>query len=396
MEQTVKQLTIFFYDELWTTLIPQLAQSDECIQRAVVTLSMHHEGYADSGSNGEKSRALREYNRAIKCVHQIAPNLTSLHLLSCALSICVEALRNGHNSIPAHRRTNDGILALAQPFFTRLAFQITVLLSGKGLELSTLDNGITAATRLSPITNFHFTKLADARDSLQDFALNWIRRGSCSREELRGHHATLVRWGTAYENFHAINQSLPNGLDEKSGHALLEMHRRYLLVEISAAQIASIQDPIVWDAYTAELADVLGYGELAIRLAFEGKEHTDGARIFHMDTGIVTVAFLIAMRCRDPLIRRRALALLSLGPLQEGVWNRTLASQAAYGLIALEEHQLKVAMSCDDIPRESRVTQVSACISDGQSYVRAQLEKKSGIAEHDITLEQLPGAAAME
>lgn len=58
---------------------------------------------------------------------------------------------------------------------------------------------------------------------------------------------------------------------------------------------------------------------------------------FSLSLGIVPPLYLVAARCRDPVIRRRAIYLLSTCNRREGVWDSRLSSQVARYILEVEE-----------------------------------------------------------
>ncbi len=74
-----------------------------------------------------------------------------------------------------------------------------------------------------------------------------------------------------------------------------------------------------------------------------------------MDLGIIVPLYFTVISCRDPVVQRQALPLLSRLslPRQEGAWNANDASRVGHWLISVEEEGLGKVESAEDIPGSS-------------------------------------------
>lgn len=60
---------------------------------------------------------------------------------------------------------------------------------------------------------------------------------------------------------------------------------------------------------------------------------------FSADLGIVPSLFVVATKCRDPLIRRRAVQLLKSSSRREGMWDSELAARIGIWIASIEERE---------------------------------------------------------
>jgi hypothetical protein len=67
----------------------------------------------------------------------------------------------------------------------------------------------------------------------------------------------------------------------------------------------------------------------------------------------------VSCRCRDPIIRRRAISILRNCGRVEGVWDALLTSKMAQRVVDIEEAGLQGVKSCEDIPEWARLSNVS-------------------------------------
>lgn len=91
-EQTIGQLTTFFPDDLWRTHVLQIAESDDSIRHALLSLSAYHKTYITQSVEDDTIFAMRHYNKSIGSLRHsgFQSSLTLNHLLSCSIFICIE------------------------------------------------------------------------------------------------------------------------------------------------------------------------------------------------------------------------------------------------------------------------------------------------------------------
>ncbi|KAF2758313.1 hypothetical protein EJ05DRAFT_499840 [Pseudovirgaria hyperparasitica] len=76
--------------------------------------------------------------------------------------------------------------------------------------------------------------------------------------------------------------------------------------------------------------------------------------------GVVFPLYLVAARCREPLLRRKALGLMLHYPRREGLWDGVLAARLAFECMCLEEDAVPGPVTCaKDIPEECRIKGVA-------------------------------------
>ena len=109
---------------------------------------------------------------------------------------------------------------------------------------------------------------------------------------------------------------------------------------------------------------------------------------FSLSVGIITPLYVCVTRCRDPIIRRRALRLLHKCNRKEGVWDSRLSARVAQRIVEIEEAG---AIPADDepgdvpflvtsavqIPESSRVRELEAIFLPGRQG-KIRYRKSSG------------------
>ncbi len=79
---------------------------------------------------------------------------------------------------------------------------------------------------------------------------------------------------------------------------------------------------------------------------------------FLFDMEIVGPLYHVASRCRDPVIRRKAIALLKASSRDEGLWNSFLTAKVAERGMQVEEEGLGTVKCCADVPDWARISHV--------------------------------------
>lgn len=307
--------------------------------------------------------AMAQYNKAISHLSKRLQDpvaATEIALLTCILFICVEFIRGdvdhaiqhfkGGMSIAisslsgdqsaftmgtsAMQRVKDSVL----PFFNRLE-----LLS------SLFGNDVPWAypTKLHASVPSHFTSLKEARDSMVHL-MNLSIRYSQSMKQRK--HARLI---------------LPDDIARKE--ALLQHLRTWqttfdtLLLsctftakEMDAVKVLRIQQLVMYtkllasthaeesanDAYMADFETVVALGEALQANTGTREQRQTYASTFLFDMEVVSPLYHVALKCRHPQIRRRAIVILRNSIRREGLWDSNMAAAIATHIMRSEEAHL--------------------------------------------------------
>jgi hypothetical protein len=191
----------------------------------------------------------------------------------------------------------------------------------------------------------------------------------------------FAHWARSLENFVAYAGDEMSERDRQAAN-MLKIH---YLIGLQVVELVDVQDEMAWDTYKGNFAKIVHLAESVAEslsasssrvLPSDAKASTSEARrvfqpprkkTFSMDQGLVGPLFEVVYKCRHPIIRRKALAILKAYPRQESSWDSPLVVLIAERLIELEEEavlsrsdnnegvQLK---SCEDIPRWARISQI--------------------------------------
>ena len=91
-----------------------------------------------------------------------------------------------------------------------------------------------------------------------------------------------------------------------------------------------------WDQFLPEFRAIISLCRTVFRILPQDVSFREQCG-FSLDITIVPPLYIVCMFCRDPCIRRNALALLKRCPRREGVWDSGLTTDLATFLIEVEE-----------------------------------------------------------
>jgi hypothetical protein len=313
--------------------------------------------------------ALSQYNKAIshlaRAMNSSSSNSVDTALLVCILFVCVECLRGDYK--PALKHFQGGMsIALAAagtggpnsrghqttairskllPFFNRLELLGQVYGTQPSYEYGLEPSEVLPQT---------FHSIVEARDSivhLMNLSIRLIHSTKFSRYSNKistteyAHHAEIVTY------LHAWKHTLDHFLLTRSPSPRLTEAATILQIQ-QIVTLTWLNRSLVPEECVAD-KDFPLYERavsLAETLSFTTADNAQPSTfLFDMET--VSPLYLIAIKCRHPLIRRRAIAVLRRSVRREGLWDSGKAAAIAERIVELEEVELGVLDgSC--LPRE--------------------------------------------
>ena len=229
-----------------------------------------------------------------------------------------------------------------------------------------------------------FLSLDEARNNLDWHwnaceALIVGRRGDEDNMDITSIQGLCDTWATDYQNFaatieqwsiafQAFLRKASNHLDTRELQAayILEIHyiflRMYTRSWIEPLNVKSrkgwldcCNNQMAWDHFLPLFDRIISLASLIVDSSCT--YHGSNSR-FCLDSNVVAPLYAVAHRCRDPLIRRKAVSLLRKSHRQEGIWDSMMAMKAAEIVIAIEEEGFGNVTSCADIPDWARICDV--------------------------------------
>lgn len=356
--------------KFWATLVPQLCQIDSMVLDAVLSISLLFEHSQEvskplspdtltSAPTGRHHRqALKCYDRAVASLRQRIEQSETDHsfaLLSCVLFICIEAqqghisnsltlIQNGlklfSDSLPG-RPMAAGTLAIdhiVTPFFARHA----VLMATMGFPLppewtSRAEEHVLRLSVLSSISS-----LDEAKTELYPLL---YQSNQLIRAAVLLSHDPQKLAGLKLEQL-AVLKRLREWRDQIDKLASCEnneeVHRAcsnllmYYGVSFIWLSACTSQFETAFDEYKEAFAEIVHHAETSLILSRD-LDSAERPPPCASEFGVVPPLYFTATKCRDPMLRRKALALIRQAPMPEGIWPAFATERSIAKIIALEE-----------------------------------------------------------
>lgn len=196
------------------------------------------------------------------------------------------------------------------------------------------------------------------RAEMENLVLDLIRTTLTHRNPKLDYHDGSLRFASSFPSDASLTAAVTK-LRER--HAKLEsaMQKRLLLKRNSRGQhfkIGSATTMLLgiylrrrWSGYHCTYdVEFEAFSTILDRIqsALETERSQDDASAasgsssaFSIGLGTIAPLFYVAMMCREPLIRRRAIELMSQCPLQDGPWNSKLAERITRTVMEFEERK---------------------------------------------------------
>ena len=155
----------------------------------------------------------------------------------------------------------------------------------------------------------------------------------------------LDTWLTAFLAYH---QKAPPDPAREDDAVLFFAHHRLLKMLLNAR---SSHSELHFDHYHDDFRFIVD----SCRTVF----YSDSVRT-NASLGLIPPLFWVATKCRDPILRREALAILRSSHHTESLWDTCTAANIVERVILIEERGLARVTSCRDISHENRVRLLQA------------------------------------
>jgi len=316
--------------------------------------------------------AMVQYNKAIS---HLARRLrdpeaaTEVALLACILFICIEFLRGDVEPAIKHFKSGMGIamasisnsgstraiLTLERitesmlPFFNRL--ELLSMLFGQ-------DSVWEYPTRLEQAVPERFHNVTEARDSivhLMNLSLRFIRQMKFKKYDrlilpddyarLNALERGIKDWGSAFDALLLTDSVSAKDLD---GAKVLRIHHLIVTVWLGTSIYAEESSS---DRYMEELETAVTLAEATQKRAIPREQRRAHASTFLFDMEVVSPLYFVGIKCRHPVVRRRAIAVLRRAVRREGLWDSNMAAAIAERIASVEERNL-TTLDGSELPAE--------------------------------------------
>ncbi|KEF61900.1 uncharacterized protein A1O9_03472 [Exophiala aquamarina CBS 119918] len=310
-------------------------------------------------------QALKWYNRGLSNLQQRMERNemdSTYALLTCILCTCIEFQQNNIGN--AMELIQSGFKVLSQTlrskkstqsaqmgvfsevivsFFTRHAvavanFVMLPLSDWSGDVSPTNDAGRSVSSpsdQVSRIRSHLFHLMYQAYQTVRVAILMWqdveIIKGLLSAQRVTIDE--LKRWRVSFTGYCSSHRDTMSGRDMQllTSHLLISWNVCYIWLE-ACTEISEM----AYDKHMDHFAEILLECERVLALAVQ--QTVEGQPRTKIVVELVPPLYFTVMKCRDPVLRRKALALLEKVP-PDGPWADVLTARVVRNAITLEEGQ---------------------------------------------------------
>lgn len=387
--QTTRVMSGVFQSELWDRLLPQIAQSVPVIRHAVAAVSAAHEEFLCRdirdvvSARANEHFALQQYNKAIKHLIEYlsSPSQTiDLTLITCYLFMCLEMLKGDNRQALNHlesgmrilfrRDTTGSSSALTNDIdqeLSHLSLRLNIQLSLHSRPMMVFDLE-DPGPRQNPTEDFVLTDIFEARnalDRLMNRGLVFVREASLKKAVARINYLQrqrqlsreFISWKNAFQRLPTSNPSHMRSTDPRASLLLWIQSR---VSQIWVETCLGINE-MIYDEHSDAFEAIVADAEKLVAINEEsglGRGSLIGR--FTLEAGVIPMLYWSAMKCRQPLVRRRALEVIARSPQQEGLWRKKRFLKVAQMVIDIEEKDLLGLPVAERIPSDQQRVYESA------------------------------------
>ena len=215
-----------------------------------------------------------------------------------------------------------------------------------------------------------FSSLEEARNSL-DFHWNGCLTAVDIKDDVDRQLGLAEKYQTIFkrwsEAFRAFLEQSASGFDSRDvkAAAVLDINHRFGAIHFDSISMAFPAEQTNWDKYRAEHEEIVTLAAKVIDTYPSASGATSQwGPSFSIETNVVPPLYSVAHRCRDPVIRRKAISLLAATPRQEGVWNSALVVKVTQRIVEIEEGRLLGVESLQDVPQHARISETKVPVPE--------------------------------
>ncbi len=165
----------------------------------------------------------------------------------------------------------------------------------------------------------------------EDYAPMPLPFYSSFAEQRQIHLARFRQWQAAFRPF--LNWArTPEGKADLAAATALQLHWKAIYTALVADHF---QGETCYDAHVDDFQEVVDLAERLIPC--EGADDDQTKPKYTFDGSFILSVYAVALKCRDPIIRRRAIALLESRPRREGIMDSALSARISTIQMNIEE-----------------------------------------------------------
>lgn len=375
-DEAINALSGYFPSELWNRLLPQKSHHHPILRHAAAAVGAAYEQRTLRDSTGQtvnEGFALQQYNKAIQNFRGqvVSPNCydNNVILLTCALFSCLEMLRSNQNGAMDHIQGGVQILMSklrsapvqsSKPvsalgtfdrdlfqFFYRMDLQTS--LSGRNLHFLEIPEEDKTAPTFFSHGNLVFEDITHARDCITGLklrALSIVRKIGFilarphteppSPEDEAKQQRLIEDFQKWHKSFEVMMKKPPKTIGIRDPRAplalLIEYHVSYFWLCKCNAKYET-----EYDEHMSNYTKIIESAEEIIELTKTLSKPSSIPRRFFMEAPITPSLYWTAYKCRDPLLRRRAIKAILNFPACQGGWENRRHAASATRIMEIEE-----------------------------------------------------------
>ncbi|KAN0089103.1 hypothetical protein V8E51_019363 [Hyaloscypha variabilis] len=384
----------FFATPFWTQVILQECHHNPAVRHAIFALSALYKA-SESRTNTmpaddkhldfalvQQSKAIGSFRKGFSEVEEYRQ--VRLALLASMLFGCFESFYGNWEA--ASLQISSGLRLVGQwrnalrskgmPISAREAIdpQLGVTLARLDLQIESYlalhpmnDNPVAelASIPLNHVYPSRFTKLAEAFPPALELSITGVRHtrnvyraintGSDleALERERDCIQIFVRqWKKAFRPI-LVEREKGQYYGNRDSFGILQLYACVLGFEILLVSTLSKEETI-HDSYTEQFRQIVSACRRLCEMERESDRRNRPGDYMkaQFGLGVIMSIYIVATRCREPSIRRDAIATLREWPSKNGIWDSLHIAQVAEWIMGIEE---KAACRADTIPEEARV-----------------------------------------
>jgi hypothetical protein len=365
-----------FHSEFWTYYLPQLCQTVPVVRHAAAAVAARHEYHLHSHTGPKENSdtfALQQYNKAIRHLIEYfskQDQRIDITLITCFLFVGLEmlcgnpmqALNHMHGGVQIlyqHGRLNGWASCFPEDIeneLLHLALRLNLQLSFFGRRLTIFEWD--SIDRLSGTKAW--SEVSQARYSL-DILMNkglqlsrdiGLERPLPSFAMIQRQNTILSElhyWEVKFDRLMRVPKKKITSLDPRIPLSLRITHH----VSSLLVRTCLNRDEFGYDEHNGSFEEVVCNAEKWVH--FDRKLRREAANAdgysdeFTLEAGIVPMLYWTATKCRNSVVRRRAIEVLQYCPVTEGLWTAGYLSMVAAKVIDIEERNV------NHLPLDERV-----------------------------------------
>ncbi|KAF7197767.1 Aspercryptin biosynthesis cluster-specific transcription regulator atnN [Pseudocercospora fuligena] len=407
--RTVISTNSMIDSRFWDRTVPQACHSVPAIKHAILALASWHQLSNSPNDLQHRYYADRQYQLALQEAKFMVSSAkeSDVHdvdklLIACIVFICFEGVRGDYAASALHMdngraickqyakrlrssgRRND--LVEIQQALARLDLPAVAFSDVSSPYHYTLEDFLDTDPVLMP---WQFQDVAEAKVPLIDLSRMMLVIGHyLDRAYFKGDDAEAARLQAEKDNCAERIELWKKYFDQVAHNAnpdsrllVLNLQQWYHGIQ-AVSKAESVGPETRWDAVNDHFTAIVEIGEKIIERLLP----VEGEISFSYDLGYTISTFLTATRCRDPQIRRRALAILRAIPRQEGVWASLPAAAIAERWMRIEEEGLTDLKKASDVPECKRVQFIETAVYSQETRAKLQFTLSGGTEVRSETI----------